>query len=284
MKIGIITNVEKDKEFEVTRLVSKKLLSYGLELLLPENTLVLSDIKCTRINEDNVVSSCDAVISLGGDGTFLRVAKKASKYKKPILGINIGHLGFLTEADKQDIDMVSKLLSERNITIKERMLLEARILNDSTNTEPNVVLNDVVISRGAISRMINIRIMLDGQKIDEYPADGLIVSTPMGSTAYSLSAGGPIVEPDMNLILATPICPHTLHARSLIISDERIVTLAVNDKNQNECILTLDGQKTFKLKGSDLIEIKKSKFSLDYIKLPDKNFFDTIRKKLFLRN
>jgi len=284
LKIGIITNVEKDNDFEVTRLVSKKLLSYGHELLLPENTLALSDIKGRRNNEDDLVSSCDAVISLGGDGTFLRVAKKASKHKKPILGINIGHLGFLTEADKQDIDMVSKLLSERNLIIKERMLLEARILNDSTNTEPNVALNDVVITRGAISRMINLKIMLDGQKIDEFPADGLIVSTPMGSTAYSLSAGGPIVEPDMNLILATPICPHTLHARALIISDERVVTLAVNDKNQNECILTLDGQKTFKLKGSDLIEIKKSQFSLKYIKLPEKNFFDTVRKKLYLRN
>jgi len=282
--IGVITNVEKDKDFEVTKQLSKSLMSFGIELLLPENTSAISDIKCSRIIEEQLIDKCDAIISLGGDGTFLRVAKTASKHTKPILGINIGHLGFLTEADKQDIDIVAKQLAEGRYTIKERMLLEARILNESKKTETNIALNDVVISRGSISRMINISILLDGQKIDEFPADGLIISTPIGSTAYSLSAGGPIVEPDMKLILMTPICPHTLHARSLILSGERIVTVAVDDKNQNECILTLDGQKTFKLTGTDLIEIKKADVSLKYIKLPEKNFFDTIRKKLFLRN
>ncbi|MGE5329133.1 MAG: NAD(+)/NADH kinase [Deltaproteobacteria bacterium] len=284
MKIGILTNIEKDIDFSVTKLLSKSLVSHGVELLLPENTTEITEISCIRVNEEQLIDYSDIVISLGGDGTFLRIAKKASKYNKPILGINIGHLGFLTEADKQDIDMVSKLLVEGNYTIKERMLLEGRIVNESNNMETNIALNDVVISRGSISRMINISILLDGQKIDEFPADGLIISTPIGSTAYSLSAGGPIVEPDMKLILVTPICPHTLHARSLILSDERIVTVSVDDKNQNECILTLDGQKTFKLKGTDIIEIKKSQFSLKYIKLPEKNFFDTIRKKLFLRN
>ncbi|MGE5473821.1 MAG: NAD(+)/NADH kinase [Ignavibacteriales bacterium] len=284
MKIGILTNIEKDKDFEVTKLLSNRLLGFGAELLLPESTAELTDIKCIRINESQVISQCDAVISLGGDGTFLRVAKKASKYNVPVIGINIGHLGFLTEADKTDIDMVSKLLAQGNFSVEERMLLEAGILNNSENSETNIALNDVVISRGSISRMINISILLDGQKIDEFPADGLIISTPIGSTAYSLSAGGPIVEPDMKLILATPICPHTLHARSLVFSDERVITVAVDDKNQNECILTLDGQKTIKLNGSDLVEVKKSKLSLKYIKLPEKNFFDTIRKKLFLRN
>ena len=284
MKIAIITNVEKDKDFEVTKLLSKRLMSFGVELLLPESNTALSDIIGTRTNEEQAISDCDVVISLGGDGTFLRVSKNASKYKKPVLGINIGHLGFLTEADKQDIELVSKLLAEGNYTIKERMLLETRIINESANSESNIALNDVVISRGSISRMINISILLDGQKIDEFPADGLIISTPIGSTAYSLSAGGPIVEPDMNLILATPICPHTLHARSLVLSDKRTVTVTVDDKNQNECILTIDGQKTIKLKGSDSIEVKKSQFSLNYIKLPNKNFFDTVRKKLFLRN
>lgn len=284
MKIGILTNIEKDKGLEVTKLLSNRLLGFGAELFMPENTAELTGINCTRINDNQDISQCDAVISLGGDGTFLRIAKEASKYNVPILGINIGHLGFLTEADKADIDMVSKLLAEGSYSVKERMLLEAGIVNKSENRESDIALNDVVVSRGSISRMINISILLDDQKIDEFPADGLIISTPIGSTAYSLSAGGPIVEPDMKLILLTPICPHILHSRSFVLSDDRVVTVTIDDKNQNEGILTLDGQKTFKLNSSDIIEIKKSKFMLKYIKLPDKNFFDTIRRKLFLRN
>lgn len=277
MKIAIITNIEKDKDFKITKMLSEKLTLNNFKVLLPENN--------DPIKEEDIIGNCDTVISLGGDGTFLRVARKACKVRKPILGINIGHLGFLTEADKNDIDKVVQLLSEGKYKVKERMLLEARIINDNEDSNNfSVAINDVVISRGAISRMISIKILLDEQKIDEFPADGLIVSTPIGSTAYSLSAGGPIVEPDMKLILATPICPHSLHARPIVFSENRVLKITIDDKNQDEGILTLDGQKTFKLKRNDIIEIKKSQYDLKYIKLPEKDYFDTIRKKLFLRS
>lgn len=284
-RIGILPNPEKDKQLDVTNILISKILSAGLNIMLPKDIANRINQKKLGVEKEELFKSADVVISVGGDGTFLRAARNVCCLDTPILGINAGNLGFLAEIDKRNLDKVSDALINNNYRIEERMVLEARVLVDGYESETYYAVNEAVISRGRISRIINnIKVELDGKVIDQFPADGVIISTPTGSTAYSLSAGGPIVEPDMNLMVITPISPHILHARSIVVSDKKSVTIIIDDKNQNDSMLTIDGQESHALTNSHKVSIFKSKHTLKVIKLTDRDFFDIVRDKLFDRN
>ncbi len=283
-KIGIFPNEEKDKGLSITRLLIEKIESAGIQVLLPEAAAAVLDLNNTGTTEDNLLPNCDAVISLGGDGTFLGVARKAFNHNKPILGINVGNLGFLAEVDRNDLDWVVQSLAHDKYAVESRMVLDSRIVSEESESESYFAFNDVVVSRGTISRVVNIKVLFDQTMVDQFPADGIIISTPTGSTAYSLSAGGPLVEPNMDLMVITPICPHILHARSMVISEKRKVSIIVDNKYQNDSMLTIDGQRGIMLTNAQRVDIVSSDKKLRVIKLSGRSFYDTVRDKLFDRN
>lgn len=284
-KIGIFLNEVKDKRLEVTKLLVKSLTDRGVQALIPVYTAKMIGREDTGIEVDKLFSESEIILSLGGDGTFLRVARKACCLNTPILGINVGNLGFLAEVDRDDLDSVADTLIQGKYSVEGRMLLEVKVRADNYESEIYYALNEAVISRGRISRMINnIKVEVNDRLVDQFPADGVIVCTPTGSTAYSLSAGGPIVEPDMELMVITPICPHTLHSRSIVVDDRKKISIMIDDKNQNDSMLTVDGQESHHLTNKHEVVIKKSEKRLNIIRLENRCFFDVVRNKLFNRS
>lgn len=224
-------------------------------------------------------SKLDILIVLGGDGTMLRAARTIAKFGVPILGINMGHLGFLTGSEVSDIESVLQSLSEGKYNIEERIMLEGKITgnNDSNNL---CCLNDIVISRGTLSRILNYDVYVDNALYTSFNSDGLIISTPTGSTAYALSAGGPLLYPTLDVISLTPICPHSMNSRSIIIDGKSEVFIKIDKKNAS-VYLTLDGQESINLQDSQAILIKKYDYKCKLIKINGYNYFDVLRRKLF---
>lgn len=283
--ICVFPNEEKDKDLKITKLLVDRLKDAGASVMMPEEKADIIGRPSLGIDKEHILNNAELIISVGGDGTFLSVARKVWRYEIPILGINAGNLGFLTEVDKNDIEQVTGLLINGNFKIENRMILETKVVySDEKESEPYFSFNDVVISRRTISRMINLKIILDDKMVDRFPADGIIISTPTGSTAYSLSAGGPLIEPDLNLMVITPICPHILHARSMVISDKKKVSIAVEDKHINDSMLTIDGQQGIALSNAQKVDIVNSDYTLKVVRLMDKNFYDIVKDKLFDRN
>ena len=282
-KIGVFTNESKDKQLKITKLLVSKMQKQDALVLLPKHIAESIGQKELGVEEEELFKGSEIVIALGGDGTFLSVARKVCCIGVPILGVNVGNLGFLAEVEKENLDRVIEALIVGDYKIENRMVLEAKIVTQDSQSEPYYSINDIVISRGVISRVINIEILLDDLIVDKIPADGIIISTPTGSTAYSLSAGGPLVEPEMNLMVITPICPHILHARSMVVSDKKQVSIIIEDRSQSDSMLTIDGQEGIVLGNDHRINIQKSNHLLKIIKISEKNFYDIVRDKLFNR-
>ena len=282
-KIGVFTNESKDKQLEITKLLVGKLQMQDILVQLPKHIAQAIGKKALGVDEEELFKGSEIVIALGGDGTFLSVARKVCCIGVPILGVNVGNLGFLAEVEKENIDRVIAALMTGDYKIESRMVLEAKVVTQDSQSEPYYSINDIVVSRGVISRVINIEILLNDISVDQIPADGIIISTPTGSTAYSLSAGGPLGEPEMNLMIITPICPHILHARSMVVSDEKQVSIIIEDRSQSDSMLTIDGQEGIVLGSNHRIDIKKSNHLLKIIKISEKNFYDIVRDKLFNR-
>lgn len=281
--IGIITNVDRDIDFTYTKLLADSIVKRGGRVMMTDELSEKTDIgeKCGDV--DDVISSCKLVVCLGGDGTFLKVARKVYKKELPILGINLGNLGFLTEVDRNDIDFAIEQLFNNNYVIEERMMLEAAIYRKGEAPVYDIALNDAVITRGAISRIIHVKTYINEVFVDSFPGDGLIVSSPTGSTAYSLSAGGPIVEPDTNLILITPICPHILYSRSFVTKADSVVRAVVDEDFHHNAIVALDGQEGHEIRGGDIVEVRKSPYSIKLVKMNSRNFFNILRTKIYYR-
>ena len=249
MKIGIHTNKSKDINFEIT----SKLISLGIL----ENIEIESAIPNKKY---------DLLISLGGDGTLLNIAKKY--LDTPIMGINTGNLGYLTVSNKDNLHDLVKKIKNNEIEIEERLLIEGIL-----NNEKIIALNDIVISRGNYAKMIDTKLYIDGKYVDSYRGDGLIISTPTGSTAYSLSAGGPIVEPGLDVTLITPICSHSIKQRPIVVSVDRNIEI----KSENEFLVVADGEEGLKSRN---ISITKYNKKVKLVKLKNSFFFDTVREKL----
>lgn len=232
---------------------------------------------------DELFSSVDMAVVLGGDGTILSVAQYSAKYNVPLLGLNFGHLGYLAELKKEQTADFSKICSGE-YSIEERMMLDVKVVREGVEVYNSVALNDAVATKGHLSKMVHMLLETDGKYTGDYYSDGLIVSTPTGSTAYSLSAGGPIVEPKLNIMVITPVCAHSTNARPMVIADEVTVKITVDIYHDEDAVLMCDGEKPFSLCHRDEIYITKSQYKTKLIRLCESNFFDILNKKLVRGN
>jgi NAD+ kinase len=220
----------------------------------------------------------DLIIILGGDGTLLYHARKPRLVDTPVLGINCGNLGFLSEVETEEIEeSIEKLINGR-YDIENRIMIDVSVVRNGDVVFRSQAINEGALSKGSLSRLTNIEVFVDDRWVDTYPADGVMLSTPTGSTAYSLSAGGPLVSPEMSLFIITPIAPHALYARPIIISSASSVKMKV--KKSEYCFLTIDGQDNFKVLPTDIVAFKKSKQTLQLVRIKELNFYKLMRQKL----
>ena len=233
------------------------------------------------VPKPRLVEVSDLIIVLGGDGTLLSIARLMKNRSVPVLGINMGQLGFLTETKRSEaFERVDQLLSGEKPIISERVLLEVTLCRNDKVVFSGPVVNDVVISKGAIARIIGMEIRVDHQIVNEVRADGIIISTPTGSTAYSLAAGGPIVEPSLRALIITPICPHTLTQRPLVVPDDREIQVCLRQR-PGHVVLTLDGQDVVDMKEDDVVSIRRfKKHALKLITSPTRDYYSLLREKL----
>ena len=277
-KIGFVTNIEKDPTLQETKKMVDFVLKKGCEVYVSENfSDVHPDVIATSSSE--MYKSVDFVVVIGGDGTILRVARSAAIFDTPILGINFGSLGYLADVEKINaIDAIEKVLNG-DFTIENRMMLEPYVERGCVSHEINLALNEVCITNSVCSRMIKLSVEVNGEYFDTFRADGIIVSTPTGSTAYNLSAGGPILSPHTELMTITHICPHTLYARPFVIDGNDVVRIRVQS-NYNNVQMSCDGQSTVQMKNDDVIIVKKSRYVTRIIKTTNMNFYDILRRKM----
>jgi len=231
-----------------------------------------------------IAAKSELVVALGGDGTLLRAARVVGNRMTPVVGVNVGSLGFLTEVTIEEMEPALDAILKGKYTWEDRMNLEAVVVRDKKDIQSFNALNDLVINKGALARVIEMRMTVDGHYVADYTADGLIVSTPTGSTAYSLSAGGPIVNPKMDAIISTPICPHTLAVRPMILAAEQVLVVELwaghGVNGEPEVKLTVDGQVGFDLVSGDTIRFTRSQQRTRLILSGDRSFYEVLRKKL----
>ena len=277
-KIGFVTNIEKDPTLQETKKMVDFVLKKGCEVYVSENfSDVHPDVIATSSSE--MYKSVDFVVVIGGDGTILRVARSAAIFDTPILGINFGTLGYLADVEKINaIDAIEKVLNG-DFTIENRMMLEPYVERGCVSHEINLALNEVCITNSVCSRMIKLSVEVNGEYFDTFRADGIIVSTPTGSTAYNLSAGGPILSPHTELMTITHICPHTLYARPFVIDGNDVVRIRVQS-NYNNVQMSCDGQSTVQMKNDDVIIVKKSRYVTRIIKTTNMHFYDILRRNM----
>lgn len=270
MKAAILPNPEKDFDFSVTRAVAQRAASAGVQVLLPD-TLLGCGIDAEYVKQEDVFCLADILITVGGDGTIIHAASKASEHGLPVLGINCGTVGFIAELERNETDRLDAVFNGE-YTIEERLMLKVYASGKTLSC-----FNDAVITHGNVAKITELTLMRSGKEVETYRADGIIVATPTGSTAYNLSAGGPIVEPNMSCIIATPICPHSLAARTLVFSDaEPLQVLCGTDG----AYLTVDGEESLPLHDGDTVSFSVSEKKVKLIRLKDREFFDVLNSKL----
>jgi NAD+ kinase len=251
----------------------------GITVYLEEMASPRAHLSLCLEEETTIPETVDLVVVLGGDGTLLGAARKVGHYGLPILGINLGGLGFLTEIPVDMLYQDMEKVINGEISIEPRLMLQASVLRNGEEKCRFTVLNDVVINKGALARIIDLKVSVDNHFLTTFRADGLIVSTPTGSTGYNLSAGGPILYPDLEALILTPICPFTLTHRPIIVPDTSVIDVQMGE-NSEEVILTFDGQVGFDRVDNDRVIISKSEKKLKLIKSPDQDYYDILRTKL----
>jgi len=247
------------------------------EVFLEHQTAI--SLNESGIPREQIPSLVDLIIVFGGDGTILGVARLVGGKHIPILGVNIGGLGFITEINKDEIFQAVESVLSGKCTIEERIMLNARVYKNGERTSDFLVLNDVVINKGALARIIDLETYVNKNYLTTFKSDGLIISSPTGSTAYSLSAGGPILYPTLDCIILTPICPHTLTNRPIVLPGSVIIEVMLASESE-DVYLTLDGQSGFSLKKDDRVEIMKSECKTQFLIPSGRDYFQVIRKKL----
>lgn len=280
-KICLITNKNKDHNFEITNKVIDYIKKNNRKCILLE----CYNGKCRDLYTDvnTIPQDTDCIIVLGGDGTILQAAHDIASRDIPIFGINLGTLGFLAEIETQNIYQALDYLFTGQYTLESRMMLEGRIIRDGKLLYEGSVLNEIVVARSGFSRVISLSICVNNELVYRYRGDGVLLSTPTGSTGYNLSAGGPVLRPNNKMIVLTPICPHSLNTRSIVLSGNDEVTVKVEKSKktqENEAITTFDGKESIILHADDIIEIKKSGLETKIVKFYENNFFETLRTKI----
>lgn len=225
------------------------------------------------------LQDADMLICFGGDGTILHAARDANSRGIPVLGVNMGSVGFMAELEHSELDKLARI-GAKKFSIERRMMLDVAVRRGREVLMRDVALNDAVITKGAVARVIDLAVRGDGVPIYDYSGDGVVLSTPTGSTAYSMSAGGPIVEPTSENILVTPICAHSLHAKPLVMGRDRVVSVRIGKLSRKTAYLSVDGGRAFKLCGGDAVEVRRSKNITQLVRLTDHSFYETINQKL----
>ena len=281
-KVILTPNPYRDKNFQTVRMACDVLKNAGIEvrLCLPfevDKTYDLpKDLRFSRLDKE--LPTADAVVCFGGDGTILHMAKAATRHNVPILGVNIGTMGFMAELESTELSQLARLADD-DYTLDERMMLDVTVHRDRDIIFHDICLNDVVITKGAVARIVHLAVMCDGVQAMECGGDGIIVATPTGSTAYSLSAGGPIVEPDAHCILVTPICAHDVASRGFVASQNRTVTVTMTHNARRNAFLSVDGGKALKMNMGDVATVKKSHLATKLIRLKNHSFYDVVNMK-----
>jgi len=286
--IGLITNSEKVKAISIAKDIYDYLLTKNIKVfLLEEDPLILKHgLHFSELSDFK--NSIDCLISIGGDGTFLRAARYAFESEIAVMGVNVGNLGFLAEINVSDMyDSLDKIINN-NFEIEKRMIISGTLLRDKkpvfNNNKPFLALNDFVITKSVLAKMIKLTIIINGIPVLNYGADGVIVSTPTGSTAYSLSAGGPVVEPKNEAVIITPICAHTFFSRSLVISPDNLIEIQVNS-HSSDVNIYIDGKRQeIKVENSDILKVEKSVNKLNLITFNKNIFFKIFKDKLIGRD
>lgn len=276
---GIIVNMDKSGSLELTKEMVEWFESNGNNVLLMEQTAISINRQSIGYAKIDLYKKSDILFVIGGDGTLLRVAREVAAIGIPILGINMGHLGFIAEVEVKDIFSSLRKVLDNDYKIEERMMIEASIYRQSGIVKTFYALNDICFTKGALSRIIKLDTYVNDEYVSTYNADGLLISTPTGSTAYSLSAGGPIVCPNVNVMIITPICSHSLSSRAIIVSKNDVICVDAFD-NDDSVYLTADGQEGYRLWQDDKVYIKRSGFTAKFIKVSNLSFYDVLRTKL----
>lgn len=279
VKVGILVNPLKNDSVSTLHALRKSLEARGC-------TAVLDVDAATHVGETGGIpadefSTCvDITAVLGGDGTMLNALSKLGNFEKPVAGINIGTLGFLTSCTDDELDVFAAAVAESRYMTSVRTLLEATVHRQGKPSESFTALNEVTLARGDTGRLVSLRAQVNGELLNDYRADGLIVATPTGSTAYSLSAGGPLIAPSAGVFVITPICPHSLSQRSLVLSDDSTVELSSQDAECGPMIFTVDGRDNIHIEPGDRIEVRKSARSFLLLRLEGRSFYGALRQKL----
>jgi NAD+ kinase len=276
-KIGIICKIGRPEPAEILKELLPWLGSKGYEVFLDSETAWMLNME--GYSRSHIPSLVDVIVVLGGDGTMLSVARLVGGSGVPILGVNLGGLGFITEVNKDEIIAALDKALAGSCSMEERIMLSAVVSRHDEKIADFIVLNDVVINKGALARIIDLETYVHDSYVATFKADGLIISTPTGSTAYSLSAGGPILYPTLNSIVLTPICPHTLTNRPIVLPDDFTVEIILRSESE-DVFLTLDGQVGFSLKKNDTVTIKKSGFTTKLLIPCERDYFQILRAKL----
>ncbi|ACB85266.1 NAD(+)/NADH kinase [Natranaerobius thermophilus] len=277
--VGLIPNIQKDQVAEITSRMYKILSEHDIDVYLTHEGADLIGTESAGVSSDVMGEVAEMIIILGGDGTILKAAREYAPYDIPLLGINLGKMGFLAEIEANEVMAYLESLLTGNYTIEERMMLDATVLRDRKEITTFSALNDVIIAKGPFSRIIEVETKVGGNYLETYPGDGLIVTSPTGSTGYSFSAGGPIISSNLEVMMITPICPHLMHNRSVIISSDEVVTAKMKT-NYAVVVLTVDGQQGFTLQDGDEIKVKKSNYKTKLVKLRRRSFYQLLNEKL----
>ncbi|WP_456436348.1 NAD(+)/NADH kinase [Thermovibrio ammonificans] len=282
--VGVIANPTKPESAEGVKRVLKKLSEFPVKVFTDEETCrLVNDSRCRKVAKviDRLLlpDKADVILVLGGDGTFLTVAKLVDKRPVPLLGINFGTLGFLTEISISEIEECIERLMRGEFLLENRPVIRVKVSRRNGHISIYRCVNEVAIKRDTLGRIIEVELKADGEYLTTFRGDGVIVATPTGSTAYSLSAGGPILIPTLNAMLLTPICPHTLTLRPLVLKGETCITASLKSDSENVMVV-FDGQEGIELRPGDVIEITRSPYDLLILRDPRKSYYQTLREKL----
>ena len=266
MKVALFPNYERQGTTALFEKINGMLAALGVECYSND-----------KLSDDELYSICDVVITIGGDGTLIKHAKEAARYGKACLGVNTGNLGFLANVDKDTVELLKKLKTDE-YTTESRMMIEICATKDGKKLFEGVALNDAVVSSASVGKIADIKLDVMGDHI-EYRADGVIISTPTGSTAYSMSAGGPIIDPLVRCLTVTPVCSHSLTARPMILSDNTKINITLLNSSRTSAILSVDGTQCAELDFNTVVNIKKSPLDAKFINLTGSTIYKTISKK-----
>lgn len=283
MKIGIVPNFTREKAEEITEKTVAQLDKLNIEYFfdISAASALSSHIAEDRFSND-VYNVSDLIIAIGGDGSFIHAAKQAAVLKKPVLCINAGNLAFLAGLEGNELYLLEKLISGEYTTDK-RMMLKVELNDGAGKNLLGYCLNDVAVARGEEIKLIDLDVLCDNRKINNYRADGVVISTPTGSTAYSWSAGGPVIDPNLQCIMLTPICTHSPLNRSLVFNDKSVITVKSTAKSEQRLSVSTDGEKSIEISEECEIIISKSEYYAEFIRIKSDEFFDILNSKLTQR-